>query len=402
MPRPRAVALLAVPLLTLAARSTDVEGQGFPAGAALEVVADVDTGYDGTGNTDRVVATMLDSAGEAVAVTSGAGVDSTIRLVRYGTGDEAVPVAAATGTISAAAIAPDDTVVMLGDAETPGVIGTSAVIRVAPDGTETAVPLQLSDADPITSLSSTGIVFTPDASRVLLPDIPVSYDQGFPELQGILQLSMVDTTSGVSTGYLGIRFSDPVADVPGTTPPVTLGPVALAPDGSGAVTVTLADGSWQLLRFDTAFQLVGDPVQLGTGSGWISTDAAGTVYAVDAVPVGEDIAGAPVLAVRAGSTEVETVGQVPAGVFQFAGMVADRAGTFLYLAGTSDLTDAGDFPMQVRAIDLASGAASSPVQLCAEGYLDPPRLTPDGAGVLIAAECNDAGLLQDRVYVLQP
>lgn len=399
----RAAAALAVPLLALVACSSAVDGRAVPAGAALELVSDTDLGYDGTGTTDRVVATMLDSSGQPVAVTSGTAGAKT-GLTRYGASTTPLTLDAVTGTVFAAAIAPDDTVVLLGDGDT-GVPDRSAVVRVAPDGTETVLPLQLSDADTISSLSYGSIdgriAFTPDASRALLPDVPTSYAQGFPELQGILQLSMVDTTTGRSAGYLGIRFSDPVADVPGTPPPVTLGPTALATDGSGAVTVTLADGSWQLLRFDAGFQLVGDPVPLGTGTGWISTDDAGTVYAVQDVPGGGEIAGAPVLAVRAGSTEVETIGELPADLFRLEGIVADRDGTWLYLSGAQDLTDAGDFPNQVRALDTASGVVSPPTDLCTEGYLDGPRLSPDGRSVIVTAQCNDAALLQNRVYVLR-
>jgi hypothetical protein len=126
------------------------------------------------------------------------------------------------------------------------------------------------------------------------------------------------------------------------------------------------------------------------------------VYAVDAVPVGEDVAGAPVLALPTGSDQTETIGTVPDDVSRIHGIVADRAGTWLYLTVGQELTDAGDFPNQLRAMDTATGAVSEPVTLCTDGSLDRPRLTADGEGVLATAACSDDATLQNRVYVLQP
>ena len=407
MPRPRTTALLAVPALVLVACSTSVEGQAAPGGALLSLTEDADLGYDGTGNTDRVVVTLLDGADRPVVVTQSGSPDFTTSITRLAQGTDPVPVASVDGVPSLAAVAADDTVVVVGEGITGGnSYGDPAVIRVAPDGSEQVLPLQLSAAaDPVSSISygTTGnlFAFTPDASRVLLPDVPVSYAQGFPELQGILQLSMVDTTTGVSTGYLELRYSEPRADLPDRLPPFTLLATALAADGSGVVTVQLEDGTYQLVRFDAALQVVGSPVELDVAPTWITVDDAGTVYAVAGVPVGEEIAGAAVLALPVGATEPETIGEVPADVFRINGTAVARDGTWLYLAVDQDLTDDGDFPSQLRALDTATGAVSAPTALCTDGFTERPLLGPSGNAVLVPAECNDAGLLQERAYVLQ-
>ena len=382
--------------LVLTGCGSTVPGTATPAGALLVLADDVDLGIAYTGGGGRLEHVALDSSDSPVLLSSTefAGQAGLARGTDLST---SVPVAALgeNGLVSAMTVAPDDTVVMLGDV---GVQVTPSIIRVAPDGTELTYPLALPDVvDPISassSLGGVGTAFAPDASRVVLTDVPVDSSQGFPLELGTLQVAVVDTTTGAATEVVEVQLADPSADVPGQDALVRVEDVVIGPDGGVLVAVGLAGQDSRLLRFDASLDGVSDvpyarPADdVGT---FLALDDEGTAYLTQTAD------GVQLLRFAADATEPEVVATLAEDSTVVRGLAVDTSGTWAYVTALTDL----DLGQTVTAVDLATGTQAPRTSLCDEGFAGPPLLGRSGETLLVSAQCSDVSTNQEHLYVLR-
>ncbi|CAB4933336.1 MAG: hypothetical protein F2825_10980 [Actinobacteria bacterium] len=382
--------------LALTGCSSTVPGTATPGGALLVLADDVDLGIAYTGGGGRLEQVALDSSDSPVLLSSTEFV-AQAGITRGTDVSTSVPVAAlAEGSpVTAMAVAPNDTVVMVGNA---GVQNRPSVIRVSPDGTERSYPLALPDVvDPIrvtSSLGNVGTAFSPHASLVVLTDVPTDDSQGFPVDLGKLQVAVVDTTTGAATEVVEVQLADPSADVPGQDPLVRVEDVVMGPDGGVLVAVGLAGQDSRLLRFDASLNGVSDvpyarPADdVGT---FLALDDEGTAYLTQTAD------GVQLLRFAADATEPEVVATLAEDSTVVRGLAVDPSGTWGYVTALTD-TELGQ---TVTAVDLATGVQAPRTSLCDEGFAGPPLLGRSGETLLVSAQCSDVSTNQEHLYVLR-
>lgn len=386
--RPHPAVLLAA--LLVAGCTESVEGAPTPGGALLEVREDSYTGIDSDGAGGRILTIALDSTGAPVVLAT-AESGGQWRLARGADVAEGVPVDefAGNGIAAGFGLTPDDTAVVLGEPGSDSDLSGPTFIRIAPDGTQQPVPVQLTEdqAGLLYGLPEPDeLDWSDDASRVVHVDVARDSSQGFPLFPGDLGVLVLDTTTGAAVASTRIPLFEPVADIPGQSPPLDVLWTAITPDGGVVVSTVDDQGVGEVRWLDPSLAVTSTTTAVPGGFPALAPD--GTVYVATPDEAGTLVRLSP------GDAEPEVVAQLPADWFRTSGLAVD--GEHAYLTGSTYTGD--DFPESVLAVDLATGSAGTPVVVCADGSIAGPQLRGDT--VLVAGTCNDDALLQEHVYLL--
>ena len=391
-----ALVLLGVPACSSGDGGTPV-GEGL-----LPLQQDVPLGFDERGD-GLLGGAFLDSAGSPVAI-------ATLRrqpTVYRGTDPQPVPIQAfgPYGTVNAAALAPDDTLVVLGVA---GEDAAVSIVRIAPDDSAQLLPLTgiSDDARGHLMNGANPAGMSADGSTAVVATTSVDYSEGYPLATGEVQIWRVDTATGAITGSVTTRVADPAAAIPGEATLVAVRDTVVAPDGSAAVAVDVAVGdviTGQLIRLDAGFAAA-TVTQLqeavpGEYDRHLAVDDAGTVYATTIEETeGEDGLSSDtlrVLALAPGETEPTTVVELE-GEPSTTGLAVAPDGGRAYL--TDLISGAGSgLSNEVSVIDLASGEKVGETVLCEEGRVK-EAVPSTGGRLVVPGACGSEGEI--HVWVL--
>ena len=401
--RLQSVPALAV-ALALAACTSTVAGTATPVGGALaRLTHDVDLHLT-EGAEGQLLAAFADSTGSPVVVyrSAAAGYPQVLR----GTGP-AEPVTleefGENGYAHAAALAPDDTLVIVGYA---GEDSEPSVVRVAPDDSVQVLPLTgpgTADTQFYSAMDAVG--FTPDGRTAVLAWAVDDYSQGYPLMTGELQVWRLDTTTGELSAGVRVPVAQAGARVPGEASPLSVRDVIGTTDGGATVAVDAVTGTGsaaQLVRFDAQLTAA-PPVTVAADAPvddrrFLAADAAGTVYVTLTTGDGTSSSGTvtqQVVSLPAGATEPSVLVTLPDQALN-SGLAVDAAGEWAYLTGLLS----ADYTERVSALDLRTGRLGPEVTVCEQGYAGEPVLNATGTTLAVSAQCGGTAADQLHVYLL--